>query len=87
MVMKNGVGIHHQNKKHLFVYFFTMDSFVAEKLVKLGIDDAYMSKMVHEYVARLVEDEDMEEEERREAISAYLSEVTVSHYNWSMFTV
>jgi hypothetical protein len=39
MVMKNGVGIHHQNKKHLFVYFFTMDSFVAEKLVKLGIDD------------------------------------------------
>jgi hypothetical protein len=46
-----------------------------------------MSKMVHEYVARLVEDEDMEEEERREAISAYLSEVTVSHYNWSMFTV
>ncbi|RKP06021.1 hypothetical protein THASP1DRAFT_25583 [Thamnocephalis sphaerospora] len=49
-----------------------MDTFVAQQLAGLGVDD----EMVCEYVARLVEDDDLEEDERREAIVDYLSATT-----------
>ncbi|KAI9594225.1 hypothetical protein BDF19DRAFT_445263 [Syncephalis fuscata] len=49
-----------------------MDAFVAQQLALISIDD----EAVCEYVARLVEDGDIEEEERREVVSEFLSAST-----------